>query len=85
MITTIIGYLGLAFGLGVAPPQIIKILKTKNVTGVSKLTYWLLCACLVCYFIHAVAIGATVFIISNGINMFINFFTLYLIHKYEVN
>jgi len=82
MITTIIGFIGLGFGLLVAPPQIIKILKTKNATNISKHTYIFLCITIICYFIHALAIKDLVFSLSNGINLLVNGFVLSLIYKY---
>jgi len=82
MITEIIGYLGLAISFLVAPPQIYKIIKTKNVEGISIRTYQILIICMSCYLIHAISIGATVFILSNSINLLMNIFVLLLLKKY---
>ncbi len=83
MNTAIVGFIGLGFGLLVAPPQIIKLLKTKDSKGVSKLTYSFLVITILCYLIHAVGIGDLVFMLSNGINLFINSVALILIFKYD--
>jgi len=82
-ITIIIGFIGLVFGLMVAPPQLYKILKTKKVEGISKTTYQMLCICMVCYLIRAIEIKEWVFILSNGINLIINIIVLIMIMKYE--
>ena len=83
MNTIIIGFIGLGFSLLVAPPQIIKLLKTKSSKGVSKLTYSFLVITILCYFIHAIGIGDLVFMLSNGINLLVNSFALILIFRFE--
>ena len=82
-ITLIIGSIGLILSLLVAPPQIIKTLRTKQVNGISKTTYIILCLVLICFFIRAVAIKEWIFILSNGLGFFINLWILILIYKYE--
>jgi uncharacterized protein with PQ loop repeat len=68
----IIGYVGILFGLGVAPPQLIKIIKTNSSSDISLATYLFLCIALVCYLLHAIYIHALVFIIAQSINIVVN-------------
>jgi len=81
-ITTVIGFIGLALGLCVAPPQIYKTLKTKSVKGVSKVTYIILCLTIACYFVYALSIKDLIFSLSNGINLLINGYMATLLFKY---
>ena len=75
----IIGWLGVMFGLLVAPPQLYKILKTGNIEGISLCTYTFLALALVCYLIHAIYIRDTVFITAQAINLTTNSVILYLL------
>ena len=83
-ITLIIGSIGLLLSLFVAPPQLIKIIKTKKVEAISIHTYSVLCIVMICYFFHALSIGSWIFALSNGLNFIVNFFILILIWIYEV-
>ena len=67
-----IGWVGVMFGLFVAPPQLYKILTTGGVADISLLTYVFLCCALVCYLIHAIHIKSKVFITAQSINLVIN-------------
>ena len=71
-IGTLVGWLGVAFGLFVAPPQLYRIIKTKEVKGISLTTYIFLCLAMVCYLIHAVYIGSAVFVTSQAVNLAVN-------------
>ena len=82
-ITVIIGLIGVLFGLFVAPPQILKTLKSKDSKGVSVVTYAVLNLAIICYLIRAIAIKEMVFIMSNSIGLIMNSFMLYLIIKYK--
>jgi len=68
----LIGWLGVLFGLMVAPPQLIKILRTGSTQGISLATYSFLCLALVCYLIHAIYIHSIVFTIAQSINLITN-------------
>jgi len=68
----LIGWLGVFWGLLVAPPQLYKIIKHKTVNGISLLTYVALCCALVCYLIHAIYIGSLVFTVAQSINLTTN-------------
>ena len=81
-ITILIGFIGLALGLCVNPLQIIKILKTKNVNGISKGTYYTLTGVMICYLVRAIAINELVFIISNALGIISCTITLILLYKY---
>ena len=68
----VIGWVGVAFGMAVPIPQLIKILRTKKLNDVSVGTYTFLVCCLTCYLIHAIHIGAVVFIVAQSLNMTTN-------------
>jgi len=75
-----IGWLGVAFGLCVAPPQLYKIIKTGKTEAISRATYSFLCLALACYLVYAIYIGDPVFITAQSINLVINSIVLgYLI------
>jgi len=67
-----IGWLGVAFGLLVAPPQLWKILKTGNTEAISLVTYAFLCLALICYLLYAISINDPVFITAQSINTTVN-------------
>ena len=83
MFEQLIGWLGVAFGLLVAPPQLYKIIKTKTVNGISKLTYTFLCFALVCYLIHAINIRDAVFVTAQAVNIVINFTILVFLLRHK--
>jgi uncharacterized protein with PQ loop repeat len=68
----IIGWLGVALGLCVAPPQLYKIIKTGKTEAISLPTYTFLCMALACYLIYAIYIQDPVFITAQSINLGIN-------------
>jgi len=76
-----IGWLGVGFGLLVAPPQLWKILKTGKTEGISLCTYAFLTLALICYLIHAICIKDAVFITAQSINLVTNSIILYLLVK----
>lgn len=83
MISKTIGWLGFSFGIVISIPQIIKIIQTKSVEGISRLTYILLiCACL-CYTIRSIAIRELIFVVSNSFQISISLVILFLINKYQ--
>lgn len=67
-----IGWLGVAFGLILAPPQLWKIIKTGRVDGISKHTYIFLCLALTFYLIYAISIKDAVFIVAQSVNLCVN-------------
>lgn len=67
-----IGWLGVAFGLLVAPPQLYKIIRYKRTKNISRLTYGFLILTMMCYFAHAVYICDWPFMVSNGLNLAVN-------------
>ena len=75
-----IGWLGVLFGLAVAPPQLIRIVMTGQTEAISVVTYTFLLLAMSCYLLHAIHIKAKVFITANIINIGVNFTILmYLI------
>jgi len=68
----LIGWIGVCFGLLVAPPQLLKIIQTGQTEAISTITYSFLCLALVCYLIHAIHIKAKVFITAQSINLLVN-------------
>lgn len=81
----IVGWLGVVFGLCVAPPQLWKILKTKKTDGISLLTYSFLCLALFCYLLYAVFIKDAVFITAQLINLTLNTAILFLLIRNREN
>ena len=77
----LIGWTGVGFGLLVAPPQLVKIIRTKRTNDISLYTYAFLCLALVCYLIHAIYISAPVFIVAQSINLTTNSIILVLLIK----
>lgn len=75
----IIGWIGVVCGLLVAPPQLIKILKTGKTSGISLLTYIALCAALFCYLLYAISIKDAVFMTAQSINLATNSVILVLL------
>jgi len=58
------GWLGFGFGFGVAPPQLIRMIKTGKSNDVSLTTYVFLFIMMLGYLIHAIYISSPVFIAS---------------------
>ena len=68
----LVGWLGVATGLLVAPPQLLKIIRTKRADGVSTLTYIALVIALTFYLLHAIYIRSPVFITAQSVNLVTN-------------
>lgn len=81
-----IGYLGIVFGLLVAPPQLIRIIRTRKVKDVSLYTYIFLVCAVSCYLYNAIYIGSLAFTITNGVALIVNSAVLILLIRlrYEV-
>ena len=75
----LIGWVGVAFGLCVPIPQLIKIFKTKSLSDISIGTYIFLVCCLMCYLIHAIYIESLVFTVAQSINLTTNGIILMLL------
>ena len=75
-----VGWLGVLFGMGVAPAQLVKIWMTGNTEAISVVTYTFLLLAMSCYLYHAVHLRSKVFITAQSINLVVNFAILmYLI------
>jgi uncharacterized protein with PQ loop repeat len=74
-----IGWLGVAFGLLVAPMQLIKIVQTGEVGDISLFTYLFLCLAMVCYLVEAIRIKSPVFITAQAVNLVVNSAVLVLL------
>jgi len=68
----VVGWMGVAFGLCVPIPQLIKIFKTRQVEAIALGTYAFLICCLICYLIHAIYIKSPVFTAAQSINLVTN-------------
>ena len=66
LVTVAIGTLAAAFSIGSFIPQIVKMIKTKDVSGVSSKTYAFTVTCFVLWVIYGVRIGAWPVAISNA-------------------
>ena len=82
MVTEIIGWFGVALGVSVSIPQLVKSVRTRSTQGLSKHTYQLLLATISCYLVRAIAVRDAVFIISNIAGLLITVAFLYLFKKY---
>jgi len=76
-----IGWLGVACGLLVAPPQLIKIFRSQKIDGISLYTYIFLCCALACYLIYAISIRDAVFITAQSVNLTVNSVILIMLLK----
>ena len=75
-----VGWMGVAFGIFVAPPQLVRIMMTGQTEAISMVTYTFLILAMICYLLHAIHIKAPVFIVAQSINLIVNFTILmYLI------
>ncbi len=83
MMGTAIGYLGIVLGFFVAPVQLIRIIRTREVTGISLATYIFLCLALICYLLHAFYIKSPVFILAQSLNIITNMGVLFLLFRYR--
>jgi len=83
MIDTIVGTLGLCLGLFVAPVQLLRIIKTKQIDGISLITYIFLEGALICYLIHAIFLKDAIFIIAQSVNLVTNLVILILLIKHR--
>tara|TARA_Y100000310_G_scaffold329415_1_gene399219 strand:+ start:231 stop:488 length:258 start_codon:yes stop_codon:yes gene_type:complete len=77
----IVGWIGVALGLFVAPPQLIKIIKGGGTRGISLLTYSFLVLAIGCYLVHAIHIADPVFITAQSLNITVNAVILILLIK----
>ncbi|HOG23715.1 MAG TPA: PQ-loop repeat-containing protein [Candidatus Omnitrophota bacterium] len=85
MITEVVGWLGVGFGVSVSIPQLIKSVRARSTNGLSKHTYQLLLATIICYLVRAIAIGEIVFIVSNVCGLIVTTAVLYLFRKYPAH
>lgn len=76
-----VGIMGICLGFLVAPPQLVKIIRTGKVDGISLMTYIFLCLALICYLLHAIYIKSPVFIVAQSINLISNSIILWLLIK----
>ena len=77
----LIGFLGIALGLCVAPPQLLKIIKTGKTGDISLMTYIFLILAISCYLWHAIYIESVVFQIAQTVNLTTNTIVLCLLIK----
>jgi len=80
----IIGWIGVAFGLLVPLPQLIKIIRTKSLSDIALGTYVFLFCCLTCYLIHAIYIRSPVFIVAQAVNLITNSTILMLLVRHKI-
>lgn len=82
MFTETIGWVGVGTGLFVAIPQFMKSVRNKSTKGLSKRSYQILCATIICYLIKAIAVKEPVFIVSNSFGLVMTTAMLSLFKKY---
>lgn len=69
MITSIIGWIGVAFIISCNFPQLLSALKYGRKVRVNKTTYTLLLIGIACHLVRALAIAEPVFIVSNLVSL----------------
>ena len=79
-----IGWVGVAFGLLVPLPQLIKIIRTKGLNDIALGTYVLLVCCVTCYLIHAIYIQSPVFMVAQSVNLTTNSIILVLLIRHRI-
>ena len=79
----LIGWVGLGFGIAVAPPQLMKIKRTGRVDGISFHTYLFLVLALSCYLAHALYINSIVFTVAQASNLVINSIILNILWRHR--
>lgn len=75
----IFGWLGLCLIQFCYFPQLLKVIQTREVAGISSLMYGVLICGLVCYLVYAIKIRDVIYIFSNIFNLFTAGLLLYLI------
>jgi len=70
-------------GWGIHGCELMKIMRTKQVSGISMITYVFLDLAILCYFIHAIEIGDPPFMVANGLNLTVNVAISVLLWKYR--
>ena len=75
----VVGWVGVAFGLCVPIPQLVRIIRTGEVGSISLGTYSFLCCALICYLIHAIYIDSIVFTVTQSVNLTTNTIILILL------
>ena len=79
----VIGWCGIGFGFLVAPAQLYRIIRTKQVEAISTVTYAFLNLALVCYLLHAIYIDSVVFITAQAVNLTTNLAIFGYLIKYK--
>ena len=78
------GWVALGFGLVVAPPQLIRMIKTKKSNDVSLTTYIFLIVMMTGYLIHSIYIGSPVFIVAQIWGLTVNGAILLLLIRRKI-
>ena len=78
-----IGWISVVLGVSIGIPQLIKIIRTREVKHISKLTYVLVILTSTGYLYHAIEIGDWVFITSNSLSIIINSIVLGLLYRWD--
>ncbi len=77
----IVGWIALFFGILVPLPQLYRMIKTGRSRDVSLTTYVFLCLAMTGYLLHAIYIGAEVFIVAQAFNLTTNSIVLSILVK----
>lgn len=79
-----IGWVGVALGLCVPVPQLMKIIRTGEMSNISFGTYSFLIGCMACYLIHAIYIKSPVFMVAQSINLTTNMTIWAMLFRYRL-
>lgn len=82
-ITQVVSLIGFTTGLFISIPQIIKTLKTRNVKGVSALTFVLIEITALCFLVRAITIQEAALIAYYSTILVVSGIQLFLIFKFR--
>lgn len=81
---TLLGYLAACLTTGSAVPQLIRTLRTRNVSGIS-LSYWLtLAAGVALWLVYGIVIGSGPLIAANGVSLALDLTVLIFTVRYRL-
>lgn len=79
----VFAYIGLFLSFIVSIPQIIKMIETKDVNGISMGTYVLVILTNACFLVRSIAINETPYTITNILKILTVLVVFYLYYKYR--
>ena len=81
--SVLMGWIGLAVGILIGIPQLVKTIRLQSARDLSSLTYILLLVTCICFLVKSLAIAETVFICYYSFCTVLTLFQLFLIWKFR--